>query len=1131
VEFEEARSRVLRRLEEKGHAAYAEILVICENDQALCDWVCQELRLTDLAEDKKGAGLIYTGASARDAPALAAPAPTQTPDATGLASTVPDAELVISYAHLDIDRAREIVRHLENADVNLWWDRGRRKGIKVGEWPPQITRAIRVCKALAVLCSSNSIQRPEVRKEIQIATTLSRTRLPLHLDETYLDETNYPDDVLDCMHRLQRVEIIDRPPAEWLPKVFDALEDLGVAFNPSYRPVPMLPATAAPTVAALALTPPEPSGLPPAADALPRPGQRFRIYVSSTLADLKAERDALQKYVFPRLRELCSRRGARFEAVDMRWGISEEAALDHQTMPILRTEIERCQRTTPRPNFMAILGDRYGWRPLPAQIPAHEFEMIRGRVSAAGQALLDEWYLRDENAVPAEYHLKPRDPYGEFADYGAWAPVERAMHSILLEGIKGTPLEGDTRYGASATEQEIEDGLRPADAEEHVPCFFRSILTESGLPVSEDLPPSGAARVFVDLGPDKALDAEAHTRLEALKQRLRERLGSKVHECEATWTGDGITTDHIGELPEALDECLAILDDPTAPSTLCVDVWKELASMIQLQLAQTGEVASEEEIHHQFARERAADFVGRQEILGDIALHLTGDQANLCVVVGAPGSGKSALLAKAAEEARSAGGGAVVQERYIGASPGSSDIRSLLSELCRAISDSYGDATPVPTEYRELASELPKRLALATAERPLALFVDGLDRLSESEGARSLGWLPGSLPEHARIVVSTRHELLDHLQAKHPTPLLLPVDRNSREECAELLDRWLARANRTLPPGQRENVLDAVDRAGGMPLYLELAFEEARLWKSDTTPPPLGESIEGIIRANLLPRQREHHGALLVERSMAYLAASRHGLAEDELLALLSRDEELYQEVKEERAGQELPEAEIDRRLPIVLWSRLFFDLAPYLSERHFDGALLIGFYHRELGAVAADEYLKEGVAEERHGALADYFRSRVDPALDGTWTGADTRGLTELPYHLAEAERFDELVDVLTDFRFLERKVAEVGVVERIEREGTASRIYNGVDLLADDFGHALARMPGGEPRGRRRLIVTAVDFRDGEGLRVGCPWCDTRHPFEETWRGMEIECPNCSGPLRVSPFVAGESPVGGRP
>jgi len=60
----------------------------------------------------------------------------------------------------------------------------------------------------------------------------------------------------------------------------------------------------------------------------------FRVFVSSTFSDLVAERNALQEHVFPRLRKFCQKHGARFQAIDLRWGISNEAALDRSTMRI-----------------------------------------------------------------------------------------------------------------------------------------------------------------------------------------------------------------------------------------------------------------------------------------------------------------------------------------------------------------------------------------------------------------------------------------------------------------------------------------------------------------------------------------------------------------------------------------------------------------------------------------------------------------------------------------------------------------------------------------------------------------------------------------------------------------------------
>jgi hypothetical protein len=164
---------------------------------------------------------------------------------------------------------------------------------------------------------------------------------------------------------------------------------------------------------------------------------------------------------------------------------------------------------------------------------------------------------------------------------------------------------------------------------------------------------------------------------------------------------------------------------------------------------------------------------------------------------------------------------------------------------------------------------------------------------------------------------------------------------------------------------------------------------------------------------------------------------------------------------------------------------------------------------------------------EEIHGLLADYFRSRADPNGDGTWVGEGIRGLSELPFHLTQAGRWDEVFETLTDFSFLEQKAARVGIVERIGSVGEKETLYTGVFQLQDDYDRALQMMPGG---GERRddahpLILTAVDF--GDGFVIRCPWCNTVHPLDRDWLGEEISCPNpeCDGPLKVNPFTVGDN------
>lgn len=186
-----------------------------------------------------------------------------------------------------------------------------------------------------------------------------------------------------------------------------------------------------------------------------RSSRTFRVFVSSTFSDLIEERNALQHFVFPRLRQLCEEHGYHFQAIDLRWGVHSEAQLGQQAMRICIEEIERCQHTELKPNFIVLLGDRYGARPAPYEIRAELFENVIDSMEPDARTLLCEWYRRDDNAVPPVYCLKPRS--GVLSEYTAWEPVERQLRSALeraTERMELTDAESLDFYG-SATEQEI----------------------------------------------------------------------------------------------------------------------------------------------------------------------------------------------------------------------------------------------------------------------------------------------------------------------------------------------------------------------------------------------------------------------------------------------------------------------------------------------------------------------------------------------------------------------------------------------------------------------------------------------------------------------------------------------------
>lgn len=127
----------------------------------------------------------------------------------------------------------------------------------------------------------------------------------------------------------------------------------------------------------------------------------FRVFLSSTFNDLELEREAFRKRVVPELLRMCRRNGADFQAVDLRWSISEEAGRDQRTMQICLAEVRRCLSVTPRPNFVILLGDRYGWRPVPAELPAPLFERLV-QISGTEAPLLRRLYARDDNGAPSD---------------------------------------------------------------------------------------------------------------------------------------------------------------------------------------------------------------------------------------------------------------------------------------------------------------------------------------------------------------------------------------------------------------------------------------------------------------------------------------------------------------------------------------------------------------------------------------------------------------------------------------------------------------------------------------------------------------------------------------------------------
>jgi len=720
--------------------------------------------------------------------------------------------------------------------------------------------------------------------------------------------------------------------------------------------------------------------------------------------------------------------GFRFQAIDLRWGVSKEASLSQETMRICLQEIKRCQEVTPKPNFIILLGDRYGWQPIPEEIPENEFKQIKDVIKKHkkdfdriaeevsglnAEELLDKWYREDKNTVPPVYILQPVDPESMYTDSELWdKEVQQPLLHILRKAIQKLDLSYEERlkYEASATHQEIELGaMRVDDADEHVFGFFRQIKNIDELK-KEELSEQ-PAQDLVETNVEDKFDESAYKKLKSLKQRLREKLGKdNVISYDAEWQVNGITIDHLNKL--------------------CKDVYDNLSNIIRKQIDQMDEkepLEKEIDAHEDFRKDRAKHFIGRADMLEKIKNYIKDENNHPLTIHGKSGTGKSALLAFAVKKTNENFPKAAIAFRSIGATPSSSDGRSLLEILCRQVSKIYeADETDIPADYEELIKEFPKRLALATPEKPLILFIDALDQLSDANNARDLAWLPSDLPENVNLIVSTLPgECYEALKKRLPEDNLRELKPMPPEEGERLLNVWLDDAHRTLQFNQRKEILDNFNRKdNGNPLYLKLAFEEALRWKSYTEEEEtkLSPDIPGIIQ-NLFKRLslKENHGEMMVSRSLGYLVAAKNGLSEDELLDVLSSDEEFFQDFLD-RAYHKPPK----NRLPVIVWSRLYFDLEPYLIERSADGAVLMTFYHRKFKEVVKKRYYSGENKHKLHSQLAKHFKKR--------WHKPNIHALNELPYQLNKSDNQKGLVILMTNIHYLDDRCGNCDIYSLIQ-------------------------------------------------------------------------------------------------
>lgn len=175
--------------------------------------------------------------------------------------------------------------------------------------------------------------------------------------------------------------------------------------------------------------------------------------------------------------------------------------------------------------------------------------------------------------------------------------------------------------------------------------------------------------------------------------------------------------------------------------------------------------------HANFVEFHSRGFIGRKNILSSITSFV--DSSNTLkpiVVVGEPGCGKTSLMATFVKQYVISHSRTVeIIYHFVGAAPGSTNIRQILNRFCRELKNLYDwkDILEIPDDYRELQNlflELLNKIENETKKSKLVLVIDAINQMDETDNPSSLEWLPQKLHPKLTILLSTlKGKFLDNL--------------------------------------------------------------------------------------------------------------------------------------------------------------------------------------------------------------------------------------------------------------------------------------------------------------------------------------------------------------------------------
>ncbi|XP_040278437.1 NACHT and WD repeat domain-containing protein 2-like [Bufo bufo] len=789
-------------------------------------------------------------------------------------------------------------------------------------------------------------------------------------------------------------------------------------------------------------------------DHIPTTRERevVKVFLCAEPVDSMKARAALSTKVYPKLREYCRHvHGLEFQVIDGYHGIHPGDFYSSKIRQIRMRLLEECLRTSAGPCFVALLGEEYGQSCLPAEIECEEFEKILhiAEEHEVCTRVLQTWYLLDENAIPPAYTLLYKGEelkwdLGQMTDnrdlvYAASQEIRQILRMIVplcvQRGILGEVQA--QKYVTSALEDELLFALQngPVRDLERSICYIHKVPFKSIQKHREKAETS-------ERGPSEGYSRLCHLRdvfIPAMSYTEGLQVYSTITTCDIKvgYTeekeqvyAEGLCRQFYGDMVKMIDRCARRCPGPLRNGS--EDVLNHLSLCTMYSDLQEHEFREEDSI--------------RTYILYD-------KSRKLLVVSGEPGCGKTLLLASCGKKVRLWLGDRdpTVVIRFVPSFGELLTLSSLIMGLCEQLANIYQIHTPAYIDDIVMLVEyLSDLLSVSSKQRPLILILDGVENLKHCCNPELFWWLPPSLPQFTRIILSvTENTHTNQNQCSHGDQVLYLHMKPTRKECNDHLKMKLLNNQRKITSGQQVYVNRSLG-SHTSPLQMLLLFKVVKEWKShqDLDSQPLGENAYQSIE-NFLQKLERKYGDEFISRMLSYITLSRSGIGEVELIDVLSADDmaltQLYH--VHDNVGM--------LRAPDWLIANILHDLKDCIAYRVVTGYRLLWWTNGLYQQVVSQRYLQsQEVIHKLHASMCDYFWGRwanrraksisisqannlqpkekhlksfssivnrlnkiyVDRQLPSQpWSFnyqfmANIRKATDLPYHLKESGKLDNL-------------------------------------------------------------------------------------------------------------------------